>query len=207
MSQPHAPSRHRSVLHNVAERAMVERGLLPAFSGPALAELQQLGDGTGSDPGPVGRGGAIRDLTALPWSSIDNDSSRDLDQLTVAETGPNGVITVRVAIADVDALVPQGSALDAHARRNTTSVYTAATVFPMLPELLSTNLTSLNPGQTRLAVVVEMQIDASGAVLRSALYRARGPQSRQAGLQRRGGLARGHGGHAAAHGRCARSGR
>ncbi len=152
---------------------MVERGLQPVFSAQALAEAQQLGEGDRHEPEPTPSGGAIRDLTALLWSSIDNDSSRDLDQLTVAEAQPKGVTTVLVAIADVDALVPQGSALDAHARRNTTSVYTAATIFPMLPERLSTDLTSLNPGQDRLAVVVEMQVDASGAVQQSDIYRAR----------------------------------
>ena len=152
---------------------MVERGLLPAFSGQALAELAHLDTGGGNDGAPVGSGGAIRDLTALPWSSIDNDSSRDLDQLIVAEARPAGATTILVAIADVDALVAKASALDAQARRNTTSVYTAATIFPMLPERLSTDLTSLNPGQDRLAVVVELQVDAQGTVQHSDIYRAR----------------------------------
>jgi len=152
---------------------MVERGLLPAFSSQALGELHALDEDAGNDGGPSSGGAALRDLTALPWSSIDNDSSRDLDQLTVAEARAKGVTTILVAIADVDALVAKGSALDAQARRNTTSVYTAATIFPMLPARLSTDLTSLNPGQDRLAVVVEMQIDASGTVQQSDLYRAR----------------------------------
>ena len=174
MSQPpRPPSRHRSVLHAIAERAMVERGLLPAFSAPALAELHEVeGRGRTDDAAPHGSG-AIRDLTALPWSSIDNDTSRDLDQLTVAEALPGGATKVLVAVADVDALVGQGSALDAQARRNTTSVYTAAAIFPMLPESLSTDLTSLNPDQDRLAVVVEMQVDATGTVQHSDIYRAR----------------------------------
>ena len=174
MSQPPRPSsQHRSVLHAIAERAMVERGLLPAFSASALAELHEVEHRGRSDDAALRGNGAIRDLTALPWSSIDNDTSRDLDQLTVAETLPGGATRILVAVADVDALVRQGSALDAQARRNTTSVYTAAVIFPMLPESLSTDLTSLNPGQDRLAVVVEMQVDATGTVQRSDLYRAR----------------------------------
>ena len=116
---------------------------------------------------------AIRDLTGLLWASIDNDDSRDLDQLTVAETLPGDAVKIRVAVADVDALVKDGSAIDAHARHNTTSVYTAAKIFPMLPEKLSTDLTSLNLDEDRLAVVVEMVVGADGSVQSSDIYRAR----------------------------------
>ena len=174
MSQPpRPPSRHRSLLHAIAERAMVERGLLPAFSAPALAELREVAGHGRADHAAPHDTSAICDLTALPWSSIDNDTSRDLDQLTVAEALPGGAAKILVAVADVDALVRQGSALDAQARRNTTSVYTAAAIFPMLPEALSTDLTSLNPGQDRLAVVVDMQVEPTGTVQRSDIYRAR----------------------------------
>src|SRR3954470_1774349 len=114
---------------------MLERGLLPDFSSAALAELQTLQPQTHKDsPG-------VRDLTSLAWASIDNDDSRDLDQLTVAETLPGGRVKILVAIADVDALVKKGSAIDEHARQNTTSVYTAGGIFAMLPEKLSTDLT------------------------------------------------------------------
>src|SRR5262245_10634931 len=116
----------RILLRRIAERAMIERGLLPAFAPQIARELTSL---TGLPPAADkdGRDAArIRDLTALPWCSIDNDDSRDLDQLTVSETGSNGDVAIRVAIADVDALVKDGSAIDAHARHNTTSVYTAA---------------------------------------------------------------------------------
>src|SRR6185503_4834400 len=106
------------------------------------------------------------------WTSIDNDESRDLDQLSVAESLGGGRTRVLVAIADVDALVPTGSASDDHARTNTTSVYTPAEVFPMLPERFSTDLTSLHEGQERLAMVVEMTVDAEGAALGSGIYRA-----------------------------------
>ena len=107
------------------------------------------------------------------WSSIDNDDSRDLDQLTVAEPAPANAVRILVAVADVDALVKAGSAIDQHARHNTTSVYTAAEIFPMLPEVLSTDLTSLNADDDRLAVVVDMVIGADGAVQGSEIYRAR----------------------------------
>ncbi len=152
---------------------MRERGLLPTFSPEATAELQGLQapavanrDSTAGAPG-------VRDLTGLVWASIDNDDSRDLDQLTVAETLADGRTRILVAVADVDALVKDGSAIDAHARHNTTSVYTAARIFPMLPERLSTDLTSLNLDEERLAVVIDMEIDADGAVQRSDVYRAR----------------------------------
>jgi exoribonuclease-2 len=106
------------------------------------------------------------------WASIDNDTSRDLDQLSVALRAPNGELKILVAIADVDALVARGSPLDAHAQYNTTSVYTAAAIFPMLPERLSTDLTSLAAGQERLSIVIEMTVSATGAVTASVVYRA-----------------------------------
>ncbi len=162
-STPHAAQSDRRRLRDLAARAMRERGLLPFFSTEALAEVRELEAAPdGAAPARLPEGAA--DLTALPWCSIDNDSSRDLDQLTVAAAATGGAVTIRVAIADVDALVPRGSALDAHARQNTTSVYTAAAIFPMLPERLSTDLTSLNPGEERLAMVVSMDVDDDGAV-------------------------------------------
>jgi len=94
--------------------------------------------------------------------SIDNDDSRDLDQLSVAEMLDGGAVKIMIAIADVDGLVKKGSALDAHAAHNTTSVYTAAEIFPMLPEKLSTDLTSLGEDEERLAVIVEMTIATDG---------------------------------------------
>jgi exoribonuclease-2 len=115
----------------------------------------------------------VRDLTALPWCSIDNDDSLDLDQLTACGAMSGGVVKIFVAVADVDALVKKNSAIDAHARTNTTSVYTSARVFPMLPERLCTDLTSLNLQQDRLAIVTEMIVDADGSVLDSTVHRAR----------------------------------
>jgi exoribonuclease-2 len=152
---------------------MLERGLLPTFSAAVSAELVTLQTSAAASGGPDAGASGIRDLTDLVWASIDNDDSRDLDQLTVAQTGTGNAARILVAVADVDALVKAGTAIDQHARHNTTSVYTAAEIFPMLPEPLSTNLTSLNADADRLAVVVDMVIGADGAVQRSEIYRAR----------------------------------
>jgi VacB/RNase II family 3'-5' exoribonuclease len=145
---------------------MLERGLVPDFSPAAIAEANALG-GPAVEVGP-----SVRDLRGLPWASIDNDDSRDLDQLTVAEPLPSGDVKVLVAIADVTAAVEIGSAIDSHARTNTTSVYTAAQVFPMLPERLSTDLTSLGEGEERLAVVMAIIVAKDGRVTGSDVYRA-----------------------------------
>jgi exoribonuclease-2 len=157
---------HRSILQGIAHRAMLERGLVPDFSRKALAELDRInGPATQTDA-------STRDLRNLIWCSIDNDDSLDLDQLTVAEAMPAGAVKVLVAIADVDALVKKRSALDDHAQQNTTSVYTVAEIFPMLPEKLSNDLTSLNYASDRLAVVTEMVIAADGSLQGSDIYRA-----------------------------------
>ena len=151
---------------------MRERGLLPDFSAAVLAELDRIQAPANAKSESAGDPSAIRDLTGLLWASIDNDDSRDLDQLTVAEALPGDKVKIRVAVADVDALIKNGSAIDVHARHNTTSVYTAAEIFPMLPEKLSTDLTSLNFGKERLAVVVEMVVGADGSLQASDIYRA-----------------------------------
>ncbi|MBA2676394.1 RNB domain-containing ribonuclease [Ramlibacter sp.] len=153
-----------SSLHQLAVEAMRTRGLLPAFSAQALQEAA-------GSTAPAQRGD-IRDLRQRTWFSIDNDDTRDLDQLSVAELLAGGVVRLLVAVADVDALVRPGGAVDAHARANTTSVYTAAGVFPMLPEVLSTDRSSLHEGQERLAVVVDMLVQPDGDVLSAKLYRA-----------------------------------
>ncbi len=158
--------RHRVLLQTIARRAMTERGLLPDFSPEELAELAKI------QAPAAAPGGVLRDLTPLLWASIDNDDSRDLDQLTVAEVMPGDMTKILVAVADVDSIVKKGSAIDDHARHNTTSVYTAALIFPMLPEKLSTDLTSLNLEADRLALVVEMAIGPEGSVRGSRIYRA-----------------------------------
>ncbi len=170
---PHTDQQHRAILQSIAQRAMLERGLLPGFSAAVLAELERIQAPAGVDDKSAGDPFGIRDLTDLPWASIDNDDSRDLDQLTIAEALPGDKVRIRVAVADVDVLVKNGSAIDQHARHNTTSVYTAAKIFPMLPEKLSNDLTSLNFDEERLAVVVEMVIGADGSLQGSDIYRAR----------------------------------
>ncbi|MDD5223169.1 MAG: RNB domain-containing ribonuclease [bacterium] len=157
---------HRAILKRIAHRVMLEKGLSPDFPPPALAELEGI-------KGPALREKeSTRDLRDLLWCSIDNDDSRDLDQLTVADPKACGAVKVLVAVADVDAIVKKRSALDDHARQNTTSVYTAAATFPMLPEKLSTDLTSLNPDSDRLAVVAEVIVAVDGSLQGSDLYRA-----------------------------------
>ena len=144
---------------------MRERGLVPDFPPEALAELEAVARE------PREADDSIRDLRRLAWASIDNDESRDLDQLSVAKE-EQGAVTILVAIADVDTRVRQGGAIDARARTNTTSVYTAAETFHMLPPQVSTDLTSLNAGEDRLAVVVEFTVDADGGVSRTGICRA-----------------------------------
>lgn len=147
----------RSDLVRLAVVAMQAHGLAPEFSSDALAEMAAIA-------GPSQESGAgIEDMCALLWCSIDDDDSQDIDQLSVCQETKDGW-RVLVAIADVDALVHKDSAIDLHAQVNTASVYTAARVFPMLPERLSTDLTSLGAHQDRLAIVTEMVVDAQGQV-------------------------------------------
>jgi len=157
----------RGILKTIAHKAMLDRGLIPDFPKEELAELDGIkGPATESDAA------ASADLRGLLWCSLDNDDSRDLDQLTAVESLENGAVKLLVAIADVDAIVKKGSAIDLHAQRNTTSVYTVAEVFSMLPEKLSTDITSLNLDSDRLAVVVEMHVDPDGSIESSSLYKA-----------------------------------
>jgi exoribonuclease-2 len=145
---------------------MLERGLLPDFSAAVLVETEAIGKPATADP-------SFRDLRSLPWTSIDNDDSRDLDQLSVAVPMSGDAVKILVAVADVDAIVKKGSAIDGHARANTTSVYTAAQIFSMLPEKLSTDLSSLGEDQERLAVVIEMNVSGGDAVVNgSDIYQA-----------------------------------
>jgi exoribonuclease-2 len=155
----------RARLRAIAIRAMRERGLAPAFPSDALTEVAAL------DGAPRTTEEPTRDLRALLWCSIDNDDSRDLDQLSVAET-LGGDVRIRVAVADVDAAVPKGSAVDDHAAVNTTSVYTPAAIFPMLPEKLSTDLTSLADQQDRLSIVIDFVVTSGGELASSDVYGA-----------------------------------
>jgi VacB/RNase II family 3'-5' exoribonuclease len=163
----HPDVRRKGVLEQIARWAMQEYGFLPGFSAAALNELKTVW--------PIGRAAESPgvDLRHLLWASIDNDDSLDLDQLTVAEALTNSEVKVLVAISDVATVVRKDSAIDAHARHNTTSVYTAGGIFPMLPEKLSTDLTSLNYHEYRPAMIVEMVIGDGGVMLSSKIYRAR----------------------------------
>src|SRR5215211_6521591 len=152
-------------LDRLAREALLANGFQADESEAVVREVARLED-------VATKGDEIRDLRALYWSSIDNATSRDLDQIEVAEELSDGAIVLRVGIADVDALVPKGSATDVHAAANATSVYTGVAVFPMLPERLSTDLTSLNEGEDRLAVVIEMDVQEDGTLERFAAYRA-----------------------------------
>jgi ribonuclease R len=164
MANNHRSGRYS--LQAIARDAMLQRDLLPDFSDAVLRETDAFpGPAAPSDP-------SIRDLRDLLWFSIDNDDSRDLDQLSTAEALSDGHVRVLVAVADVDALVKKASAIDGHAFTNTTSVYTAARIFPMLPERLSTDLTSLGEGVERLALVADMTVASDGTVVAGELYRA-----------------------------------
>ncbi len=163
---PPEDKQHRTLLQRIAHQAMMDKGLIPDFPPEALAELDRI-------KGPASAANSsVRDQRNMLWCSIDNDDSRDLDQLTVAEALPGGAVRILVAVADVDSVVKKGTALDAHARQNTTSVYTAAQVFPMLPEKLSTDITSLNFASDRLSIVMDMTFDADGILKDSAVYQA-----------------------------------
>jgi ribonuclease R len=155
-----------SDLTALAHEAMIDHGLAPDFSPEVKAQLDTI-QAPARASGPV-----VRDLRKLLWCSIDNDDSRDLDQLTVAEDLGGGRIRALVAVADVDAVVAKGTPIDDHARQNTTSVYTPTIIFPMLPEKLSTDLTSLNESEERVAVVIDMTVDDGGNVVAGDVYRA-----------------------------------
>ncbi|HEX5311990.1 RNB domain-containing ribonuclease [Aquabacterium sp.] len=162
-----ALSNHRDTLTTIASLAMFSRGLAPEFPEAAQQQLEAI-QGPAQEDSPQ-----IRDLTALPWCSIDNDDSKDLDQLTAIEPLSRREFRVFVAVADVDALVKKGSPIDQHAMHNTTSVYTSAHVFSMLPERLCTDLTSLSPHEDRLALIIEMAFSDDGILFESSIYRAR----------------------------------
>src|SRR6185436_7725976 len=158
--------KHEQLLDELAHAAMIDNGLAPDYEPDVLRQVDGI-HGPARDPD-----NSIRDLRHLVWCSIDNDDLRDLDQLTWAGKANGGNTRIFIAVADVDALVKKDTPVDRHARHNTTSVYTAARVFPMLPEKLSTDLTSLNEGEDRLAVVIEMMVRDDGVIGSGELYRA-----------------------------------
>ncbi len=143
-------------------------GFEPDFPAEVQQQLAQLR----AQPPAILPGTTVRDLRNLLWSSIDNDTSRDLDQIEVAERLPNGDVKILIGIADLDAFVPKQSAIDQHAARETTTVYTGIRNFPMLPEALSTGKTSLLESQDRLAVAIEFVVAGDGHLTSSNVYRA-----------------------------------
>ncbi len=155
---------NRGTLQFIARQAMLDHGLEPEFPPAALEQARTAEPARGD--------GGTRDLRGRLWSSIDNDDSMDLDQIEVAERLPGGAVKVLIGIADVDALVPRGSPVDQHAETNTTSVYVAGNIYPMLPERLSTDLTSLGPDVDRVAVVTELTVTPQGQIAGAAFYRA-----------------------------------
>lgn len=158
---------HLPDLDERARQAMRENGFEPVFSPEIAAQLHGTTQGT-----PDTEKANLTDLRDLLWSSIDNRSSKDLDQVEFAEELQNGDIRLLVGIADVDSLVPKGSPIDLHAAENTVTVYTESEIFPVLPEELSTDLTSLNEGADRLAIVVELIIKENGDVPGNEVFRA-----------------------------------
>lgn len=157
---------HRFILQRIAHQAMTDRGFLPDFAAAAIAGLQGL---NGSAVKPAAQ---THDLRNLAWCSIDNDDSEDLDQLSVAVPMPSGGTKILIAIADVDGIVSKQSVFEDHARHNTTSVYTSARIFPMLPEKLSTDLTSLKFDADRSAMVVEFVVAGDGSLQNPDIYPA-----------------------------------
>jgi len=155
-------------LQAIARQLMLENGFEPEFPAPAQQQLAQLQ----THPPQVAADGNIRDLRNLLWSSIDNDTSRDLDQIEVAERQPSGQTKVMVGIADVDSFVPKGTPIDGHAAKETTTVYTGVRNFAMLPEQLSTDATSLLENQDKLGIVIEFVVDQNGCISSETVYRA-----------------------------------
>ena len=150
-----------------AHAAMIEHGFQPDFPAGTDTQLAAI---QAHPEAPAIPG--IQDLTTLLWSSIDNDTSKDLDQIEWAEQLPDGRIRVLVAVADVDARVKVGTVIDTHARSETTSVYTGVKVFPMIPAELSEGITSLNENEDRVAHVIEFSVDPAGTASDGKVYAA-----------------------------------
>lgn len=153
-----------SRLAAVARDAARARGFEPDFD----ADVQREASAARAPAIPPD----ARDLRQLLWSSIDNEESRDLDQVEYAEPAADGGIRLLVGIADVDAVVARDSATDRRARANATSVYTGVAIFPMLPPRLSEGITSLLPEQDRLALVIDIVVRPDGTVVQRDAYRA-----------------------------------
>lgn len=146
-------------------KEMIAGGFLPSFEPPVIEEVKQVAERC-----PADGDSQLADLRRLLWSSIDNPESRDLDQIEYVEKLPDGNVRLMIALADVDSFVPKGSATDLHAYHNTTSVYTGVTTFPMLPDDLSFNITSLLQDVDRQAIIIDLRVNNLGAVLSNEIY-------------------------------------
>lgn len=155
-------------LQAIAKQIMQQYGFEPDFPPQVPQQLADLK----AHPPEIAPRADIRDLRHLLWSSIDNDTSRDLDQIEVAERLANGDVKIMIGIADVDAFVPKNTPIDQHAARETTTVYAGVRNFPMLPLELSTGATSLLELQDALSVVIEFVVDSTGNLKSSDVYRA-----------------------------------
>jgi VacB/RNase II family 3'-5' exoribonuclease len=156
----------RTLLQKIARQAMLDKGFLVDFPATVIDFVQKLSEK------PLVMVSPVRDLRSLLWCSIDNDDSEDLDQLSVGEAMADGAIKILVAVADVDSVVSKNSVFEDHANHNSTSVYTSAQIFPMLPEKLSTDLTSLKYNADRSAIVVEFILEKDGSIKNSDIYPA-----------------------------------
>src|ERR1700681_1604569 len=155
-------------LQAIARQVMQVRGFQPDFPPETTQQLADIS----AHPPQLTPSDKVRDLRNLLWSSIDNDTSKDLDQIEVAERLPNGDIKVMIGIADVDSFVAKDSPIDQHAERETTSVYAGVSIFPMLPNELSTGASSLLENSDRPAVVTEFVVNSGGSIGSSNVYRA-----------------------------------
>ncbi|MBA2703832.1 MAG: RNB domain-containing ribonuclease [Blastocatellia bacterium] len=160
---------HQPDLYAIARQTMIDAGFEPDFNQAVLEEVGAVSAGARD----LAAAANVRDLRELLWSSIDNTTSRDLDQVEYAERLPSGDIRLLIGIADVDAFVSKSSAIDKHAEQNCTSVYTGVKTFAMLPEELSTDLTSLVPNEDRRVIVTEMVVGSDGSVKTSDIYPAK----------------------------------
>ena len=160
------PSHPPFDLEAAARQSMIDHGFEPDFPPQVALDLAAL---TAHPPQPDS---TAQDLRHLLWSSIDNDTSHDLDQVEYAERLPDGSVRVLIGIADVDAYVPKGSAIDEHAATQTVTVYTGLRTFPMLPEELSTGLTSLLEGKDRVCMITEFELSAANSLTSSRIYPA-----------------------------------
>lgn len=176
-------------LQAAARRELLANGFEPDFPPAVQTQMAQIE----AHPPAVAPAPDIRDLRGLLWSSIDNETSRDLDQIEVADRGPNGSVKILVGIADVDAFVPKSTPIDQHAGVQTTTLYTGVQMFPMLPETLSTGATSLLEGGDKLAIIIESVVEADGSIASSDIYRAVVRNKAQLAYDTLGAWLEGHG--------------